>query len=93
MASAHGSALLATITRIVPERLVELTGPLHMGLVYSVVTFSLADLADGTEVNFSQKAFGLPTPEVAADLDRGWKDLVGFRLKAFVEKGKRHGIA
>ena len=88
-----GEALLATITRIVPDRLVELTGPLHMGLVHSVVTFDLTDLKGTTEVKFSQKAFGLPTPEVAADLDRGWKDLIGFRLRAFVEKGERHGIA
>ena len=87
-----GEALLATITRIVPHRLIELTGPLHMGLVHSVVVFDLADLNGGTEVKFSQKAFGLPTPEVAAELDRGWKDLIGFRLKAFVESGERHGI-
>ena len=87
-----GAALLATITRILPDSLVELAGPLHMGLVHSVVTFELIDLDGSTEVRFSQKAFGLPTAEVAAELDRGWKDLIGFRLKAFIEKGERHGI-
>ena len=88
----EGAILLATITRIVPGQFVELTGPLHMGLVHSVATFDLAPVVGGTEVRFSQKAFGVPTPEVAAELDRGWKDLIGFRLKAFVEKRERHGI-
>ena len=91
--SGGGSALLATVTRVVSDKLLELTGPLHMGLVYSVVTFELFESDAGTTVRFSQRAFGRPTPEVVVDLERGWKELIGFRLKAFVEKGERHGIA
>jgi DNA-binding transcriptional ArsR family regulator/uncharacterized protein YndB with AHSA1/START domain len=87
-----GSTLLATVTRLEPDVVLELTGPLHMGLVYSVATFELAEQDSATTIRFSQQAFGRPRPEVVADLDRGWKDLIGFRLKAFVEKGEHHGI-
>ena len=83
---AGAGAILATLTRFEPSALIELTGPLHMGLVHCVTTLALSDCEEQTHLRFSQRAFGTPDPEVLEHAEAGWKELLGTRLKSRAER-------
>ena len=87
-----GGALLANVTRIEPGQRLELTGRLHFGALYGVVDFVLTPSASSTVLRFSHKAIGDIDPSLAGQVSGAWRDLLGFRLKAFVETGKRLGL-
>lgn len=86
-------ALLATVSTFVPERRIELTGPLHMGLVFGVANFTLEEAKGGTMLRFSHRAFGQVEADIAVRIAGGWNELLEARLRAFVERGERHGVA
>jgi DNA-binding transcriptional ArsR family regulator len=88
----NGGRLLATVTALDPERLLELTGPLHLGVVYSVAEFRLDDDPEGTKLSFAHRGIGEVSPDVAEAFAGGWAELLGSRLRAFVEAGERWGI-
>lgn len=86
--------LWATVTGIKWGERLELTGPIGMrGAVQAVVSFELEPKGNATILRLSHQAVGEVTKETEENYGQGWQDLVGTRLKAFVETGKRHGIS
>ncbi|MEJ2560045.1 MAG: SRPBCC domain-containing protein [Anaerolineae bacterium] len=86
--------LWATVTGIKWGERLELTGPIGMrGAVQAVVSFELEPKGNATILRLSHQAVGEVTKETEENYDQGWQDLIGTRLKAFVETGKRHGIS
>jgi DNA-binding transcriptional ArsR family regulator/uncharacterized protein YndB with AHSA1/START domain len=90
---AGGGKLLATVTAVEPERLLELTGPLHLGVVFGVAEFRLVDDPEGTRLHFAHRGIGDVSPDVAEAFAGGWAELLGNRLRRFVEGGDHEGIA
>lgn len=87
-----GGALLAQVTKFLPARRLELTGRLHFGVVLGVADFVLEAAGDKTIVGFTHKAVGALGDVSAGMIGSAWQDLLGRRLKSFVEKGERAGI-
>jgi len=86
-------ALWATVTRIRRGEYLELTGRLGIrGAVIGVITFSLQPQGPGTILRLSHRAAGEIGPETEGNYDRGWRDLLDRRLRAFVERGERLGL-
>jgi DNA-binding transcriptional ArsR family regulator/uncharacterized protein YndB with AHSA1/START domain len=80
-----GGKLLATVTAVDPDRLLELTGPLHLGVVFGIAEFRLEDDAEGTMLSFTHRGIGEIAPDVAEAFAGGWAELLGTRLRTFVE--------
>jgi DNA-binding transcriptional ArsR family regulator len=81
-----GGKLLATVTAVEPDRLLELTGTLHLGVVFGIAEFRLEDdPGGGTRLSFAHRGIGEVSPEVAEAHAGGWAELLGSRLRAFVE--------
>jgi uncharacterized protein YndB with AHSA1/START domain len=87
-----GGKLLATVTAVEPERLLELTGPLHLGVVFGVAEFRLEDDPEGTRLSFAHRGIGEVSPDVVEAFAGGWSELLGNRLRRFVESDARLGI-
>jgi DNA-binding transcriptional ArsR family regulator/uncharacterized protein YndB with AHSA1/START domain len=87
-----GGQLIATVTGVSADDHLTMTGPFHLGLAVGVATFDLDEVADGTLLHFTFRAFGVVDSAKAEGMSRGWNELVGTRLKALVETGKRMGI-
>jgi DNA-binding transcriptional ArsR family regulator/uncharacterized protein YndB with AHSA1/START domain len=88
-------ALWAMVTAIKKNEHLELTGPIGMsGALHSIATINLEPKNEGeaTLVKFSHQAIGQLGEETQANYNAGWQDLLGVRLKAFVETGQRHGL-
>jgi DNA-binding transcriptional ArsR family regulator/uncharacterized protein YndB with AHSA1/START domain len=88
-----GGAVLATVTGWTRGRYLQLTGPFHLGLALGTAAFQLTDGDGRTNVEFSFRAFGAIESQLVERFAEGWSELVGRRLKALVETGKRLGIA
>jgi hypothetical protein len=83
------------VTAIKRNERLELTGPIGMsGAMHSVVTFNLEPKQEGevTTLKLSHQAIGQLSEDTQANYKAGWQDLLGKRLKSFVEKGERHGL-
>jgi DNA-binding transcriptional ArsR family regulator/uncharacterized protein YndB with AHSA1/START domain len=89
----RGGKLLATVTAVEPERLLELTGPLHLGVVFGVAEFRLEDDPEGTRLSFAHRGIGDVSPDVVEAFAGGWAELLGNRLRRFVEGGDHGGVA
>jgi len=87
-----GAQVLATITAWAPPRFLRLTGPFHLGHALGQADIALARAGDATSVQLTFQAFGLVSDELRAGFERGWRELIGVRLKTFVEDGKRLGL-
>jgi hypothetical protein len=59
-----------------------------------MAAFSLEPKNEGesTLLKLSHQAIGQLGQDTQANYNAGWQDLLGVRLKAFVEKGERHGL-
>jgi DNA-binding transcriptional ArsR family regulator/uncharacterized protein YndB with AHSA1/START domain len=88
-----GGAVLASVTGWTDGRYLQLTGPFHLGLALGIATFQLSDSDVGTSVQFSFRAIGAIEPQLVERFAEGWTELIGRRLKALVETGKRLGVA
>lgn len=88
-----GGKLLATVTAVEPERLLELTGPLHLGVVFGVAEFRLEDDAQGTRLSFAHRGIGEVSPDVVEAVAGGWGELLGNRLRRFVDGDERRRTA
>jgi DNA-binding transcriptional ArsR family regulator/uncharacterized protein YndB with AHSA1/START domain len=87
-----GGKLLATVTAVEPERLLELTGPLHLGVVFGVAEFRLEDDQAGTRLSFAHRGIGDVSPDVVEEFAGGWTELLGNRLRRFVDGDGHHGV-
>jgi uncharacterized protein YndB with AHSA1/START domain len=85
--------LWGVVTAKKPNQLLELTGSCGMnGLVHGVYTYELAPGASGTQLRLKHAAIGDVSEQTRADWESGWQDLLGNRLKAYVERGERLGL-
>ncbi len=86
-------ALYAWVSAIrAPEELV-LAGPFGMGgHCHSVVRFRLEAAGGATRLALSHRAVGELEEEHEARYRAGWEDLLGARLRAFLERGERLGL-
>jgi uncharacterized protein YndB with AHSA1/START domain/DNA-binding transcriptional ArsR family regulator len=83
----------AMVTSIKRNERLELTGTIGMGgVVQGVVCFELEAKGNATVVKLSHRAIGEVNEESQAGYASGWQDLLGTRLKAFVEHGVRYGL-
>jgi uncharacterized protein YndB with AHSA1/START domain len=79
-----GGKLLATVTALQPDRLLELTGPLHLGVVFGIAEFRLEDDAEGTMLSFTHRGIGEISPDLVEASAGGWVELLGNELRTFV---------
>jgi len=83
----------ATVTSLRRDEWIELTGNVGLfGAVHGVVQIRLADHAGGTRVSLSHRMAGEVDERTHAGYTEGWADLIGGRLKAFVEEGRELGL-
>jgi DNA-binding transcriptional ArsR family regulator/uncharacterized protein YndB with AHSA1/START domain len=87
-----GGAVIATVTGFGRDRLLELSGPFHLGLALGVAEFVLTNQDSSTTLAFSFRAFGAIDTQLAQEFGHGWRELVSVRLKRFVETGTRLGL-
>ncbi|HSA92549.1 MAG TPA: metalloregulator ArsR/SmtB family transcription factor [Terriglobales bacterium] len=87
-------ALWAVVTAIERDHKLTLSGPMGMsGAVSGVIGYELEPDGKGTRLKLSHRAIGEVTEQTRANYTGGWNDLLATRLKAFVETGKRLGLA
>jgi len=86
-------ALWGTVTGLRKPEHIEWTGRLGMGgAVLGVVAYNLEPRGKGTLLKLSHRATGEVTPDTEKNYGGGWQDLLGTRLRAFVERGERQGL-
>ncbi len=75
-------------------RRLELHGAMGMtGAVAGVTRFGLDPIGDGsTRLRLSHEAFGHLDPDTQRNYGLGWQDLLGVRLKAYLDEGIRYGL-
>jgi uncharacterized protein YndB with AHSA1/START domain len=85
--------LWGTVTQIRKNEWLEITGNLGMkGAVQGTICFTLEPKGDHTVVTLIHHAIGQISEETRSGYTIGWKDLLGVRLKAFVEEGTKYGV-
>ncbi len=89
----HGY-LWAIVRGINPDTTLELSGTMGMdGAVNGWICFELADAADaGTTLTLTHEAVGTQPEEAEAGYTEGWREILGTRLKNFVERGEVGGL-
>jgi DNA-binding transcriptional ArsR family regulator len=86
-------ALWATVSFIKQDEELRLVGPIGLPEPsHSVVTMHLKPEGNHTLLHFSLKAFGKFDARIQTTHEAGWKDLLGIRLRAFVERDIRYGL-
>ncbi len=86
-------ALWGTVTSLKKLDHIEWTGRIGMGgAVIGVVSYTLEARGKGTLLKLSHRAAGEVTLDTERNYGGGWQDLLGSRLRAFVERGERQGI-
>ena len=75
-------------------RRLEIHGAMGMtGAVVGITRFRLAPIDDGsTSLRLSHEAFGHIDAETERNYGLGWQDLLGVRLKAYLEEDMRYGL-
>jgi uncharacterized protein YndB with AHSA1/START domain/DNA-binding transcriptional ArsR family regulator len=90
---ADEGALWATVSRVQRPGILELVGAMGMGgAVQGHLVFKLEPRGKGTVLRFSHRMMGQIPEGRREEYGAGWKDLLGVRLKAFVEEGTRFGL-
>jgi uncharacterized protein YndB with AHSA1/START domain len=85
--------LWGTVTQIKKNEWIEITGNLGMkGAVQGTICFALEAKDGATLLTLTHHAIGQISEETESGYVVGWKDLLGTRLKAFVEAGKKYGV-
>lgn len=83
------------VTHLKTNEVLELTGSFGMpDIVHSKVKITLEDENNGTGTNlfFSHQAMGPLDEKNKTSYAGGWKDLIGTRLKVYVEEGIKMGL-
>ena len=88
--------LMGTVVFIKPPEALRITGPMFMaGPVQGTISFQLESKEAGTQLNFTHRVIG-PADEVNEQFrtayNQGWQDLIGVRLKNYVEQGTRYDL-
>lgn len=91
---ADGTEVLwGSVSGFTPNSFIEFTGCCGMAPpVHGTWSYMLEEHGEGTKVTYSHRAMGRISEEQMQNYDKGWQDLVGARLKAFVERGERMGL-
>ena len=63
-----------------------------LGIGHASDARSSGGVGKATTLRLSHRVVGQVTEETKAAYSGGWKDLLGVRLKAYVESGKRYGL-
>lgn len=85
--------LWATVSAFITNERIEFRGPMGMSeAVSGVVSWELETKNQATNVKVFHYAFGPMGNETEGSYTWGWGELIGNRLKAFVEEGKKLGI-
>ena len=88
-----GGRILANVTGIRRDQFLQLTGPFHLGAAMATAEVTLTDAGpDETTLGLSFRGAGLMSAEIVEGFSGGWRELIGVRLKAFVEDGTRLGL-
>lgn len=74
-----------------PE-LIELTGPLSMGVVVGVIAMRLEAAQGSTLVRLSHRAAGLLSEADEQSYTDGWRLLLDEKLRAYVERNEVTGL-
>ncbi len=89
----EGGALWGIVNEIAPNEMLEVQGPLGFAWpTRCLLRIELAPQARGTKLSFLLKVFGNITQQQHLEFDEAWLDLLGDRLKAYVERGEKRGI-
>lgn len=85
--------LLATVMRIKRPEELRLMGPLGISNpVQGVVIFNLEGREETTVLQLSHRIIGEINEEIESAYSQGWSELLGARLKNFVEHGTRYNL-
>lgn len=87
-----GALMMAAVTGVAADRWLQLTGPFHLGVATVATEFDLTPTETGCHLALTCRGSGLIDPAMIEGFTGGWQELVGTRLKAFVEDGTRLGI-
>ena len=83
--------LWGVVTWYEPGKRLTLSGTFDMaGAVAGIATFDLEPHDGGTLLKLHHAAVGPIAEETHANYGRGWQELLGNRLKAFIEHGERY---
>lgn len=87
-------AVWGVVSTVERGRRLEIQGSMGMtGAVVGVSRFRLDPIEGGsTRLRLSHEAFGHIDAETERNYGLGWRDLLGVRLKAYVEDGVRYGL-
>ncbi len=90
--STEGS-LWGVVSEIRKNERLEISGSIGMsGAVHGKLGFDLQTKGKSTMLKMTHSAVGDVDEESRKNFSVGWKDLLGIRLKAFCEKGKKYGL-
>jgi uncharacterized protein YndB with AHSA1/START domain len=89
----QGGALWGIVNEVVPHEMLEIQGPLGFSWpTRCLLRIELTGQSRGTKLSFLLKVYGNITAEQHMEFDEAWLDLLGERLKAYVERGEKRGI-
>jgi hypothetical protein len=60
------------------------------GVVHGVISFDLEAKDGGTVLKLSHRMVGEVNDEIEAAFSGGWQELLGRRLRSYVERGRRY---
>ncbi|MHA1989696.1 MAG: metalloregulator ArsR/SmtB family transcription factor [Candidatus Hodarchaeales archaeon] len=81
------------VTYIKNNEILEITGPFgKRDALFGKVCFTLEDHKKGTNILLSHQMFGQVDEETKKGYSRGWEDLIGRRLKKYVEENEKLGL-
>ncbi|MBV9689948.1 MAG: SRPBCC domain-containing protein [Ktedonobacteraceae bacterium] len=87
----RGSTLYATVTYLEPAKKLSMTGPMGMGgPVVATINYDLVPEGNGTRLKLSHRIMGAVDGNDRKIYTSGWQELLGVRLKRFVEQGQRY---
>jgi uncharacterized protein YndB with AHSA1/START domain len=75
-----------------PGKLLKIRGAFGWGNAMCLVSVKFEPAGKGTRVKLTQQGAGVYDDNVTEGFQVGWNDLLGTRLKAFVETGKKYGL-
>lgn len=88
-----GGQVWCMVEQARPGRCLVLGGRMGMrDAVAGNIRFELVETAGGTQVQLEHRAVGGVSAETERDFGAGWEDLLGTRLKGYVEEGAKPGI-